>query len=65
MDEIKIGIIGVRLQGNDHLRALHTIITENYIEENTSIRIMALCDIDENLLKERKKEYPDIPYFFY
>ncbi len=64
MDEIKIGIIGVRLQGNDHLRALHTIITEKYIEENTSIRIMALCDIDENLLKERKKEYPDIPYFF-
>jgi len=64
MDEIKIGIIGVRLQGNDHLRALHTIITENYFEENISIRLMALCDIDENLLEEKKLEYPNIPYFF-
>ena len=64
MDEINIGIIGVRLQGNDHLRSLHTIITEKYIEENVSIRLMALCDIDENLLEEKKLEYPDIPYFF-
>ena len=64
MNEIKIGIIGVRLQGNDHLRALQTIITEGYFDSSISIRIVALCDIDEKLLKERKEEYPNIPYFF-
>jgi predicted dehydrogenase len=48
-DEIRIAIIGIRSQGRNHI---------GYQSPIKNVRIVTLCDIDENLFAERVKLVP-------
>ena len=48
-DEIRMAILGIRTQGQNHI---------GYQSSGKNIRIVTLCDVDENLFADRVKLVP-------
>ncbi len=49
-DRLRVGIIGLRGRGRDHIRAWHELANEN-------VEIAAFCDVDAGVLQERASGY--------
>jgi len=47
-DEVRFAVVGMNGRGNAHASGFRRL---------PNVRLVALCDVDENILKRRKKEY--------
>ncbi len=47
-DTIRVAIVGIRSRGQEHIRGFHT---------QPGVEIVAFCDVDENILRQRTSEY--------
>ena len=49
-DEIRVGCIGIRSKGAQHVDVFH---------ELPNVRVVSLCDVDEEILNEQAKKFKD------
>lgn len=49
-DAVRVGVVGVHGQGNYHVKLLH---------ETAGVRVIALCDPDQDVLDKRAKEWKE------
>jgi predicted dehydrogenase len=63
MKQINIGLIGCGLLGNMHMMCLQSIIEEEYFAEQAEIRIVAVCDIKSDHVKEYAKQQ-EVKYYY-
>jgi len=47
-DRIRVGVVGIHGQGNAHITSFH---------RQPGAEVIALCDVDENVLRERASQY--------
>jgi len=56
-NEIRVGVVGVGLKGEHHLRTIKGLIEERVFDDGVKIKIAAIGDINEKRLQEMKDKY--------